>query len=536
MSLRIPLAPSLFAWSAVLIATLLSPGVAHAGEPWLLSVEAGAQIPVGDPQRDWFGPGATGTIALRRAIRRNALIGLKVRGGFLVAGDGPSPDSGYAERTTGTLYTFTLGLRLRPFGRAGDPSRGTGLLLDGDGGVARTGPLWRGYFEAGLGYGFAIGRVTVAPFVRYLHVIQPPGNLDSSDANLLSAGIELTFFDRRPQPVVEEPPPPRDSDRDGYVDPEDGCPQQPEDFDDFEDEDGCPDPDNDQDGILDDDDGCPLEPEDADGFEDEDGCPDPDNDADGFLDEDDLCPNEAEVVNGVDDHDGCPDEGLIEMVDDRIVLDENVFFDFERARVKSRARPVIAAIVELVRQHPEWRQMRVEGHADVRGNEEYNLSLSQRRARNVVRALVRAGLIGELLVHEGFGSSQPRDSGRSEDAHQRNRRVEFVVVEVEPPEETETGEEVASAPDESAPDENAPDENAPDENAPENASGETEDTPDEPTEDASPQAIAERGDPEDTSAEDTSAEDTSAEDTSAADASDGTASSGGEVVLNLETP
>jgi OOP family OmpA-OmpF porin len=134
-----------------------------------------------------------------------------------------------------------------------------------------------------------------------------------------------------------------DRDGDGYKDDVDQCPDDPEDFDDFEDEDGCPEPDNDKDGILDDPDKCPNEPEtkngfqdedgcpdsttfdrdgdripddvdkcpddpeDFDNFEDEDGCPDPDNDKDGIKDIEDACPNVPEDKDGFEDSDGCPD-------------------------------------------------------------------------------------------------------------------------------------------------------------------------------------------------------------------------------------
>ncbi len=134
-----------------------------------------------------------------------------------------------------------------------------------------------------------------------------------------------------------------DRDGDGYKDDVDQCPDDPEDFDDFEDADGCPDPDNDKDGIPDVDDKCPNDPEtkngyqDADGcpdnttfdrdgdgipddvdkcpddpedkdnFEDADGCPDPDNDKDGIPDKNDLCPNDPEDKDGFEDQDGCPD-------------------------------------------------------------------------------------------------------------------------------------------------------------------------------------------------------------------------------------
>lgn len=100
----------------------------------------------------------------------------------------------------------------------------------------------------------------------------------------------------------------RDRDGDGIDDGADQCPTEPEDKDNYEDADGCPDPDNDLDSILDAQDKCPSEPEDQDGFEDTDGCPDPDNDKDGIPDTGDRCPNEPETKNGFKDEDGCPDE------------------------------------------------------------------------------------------------------------------------------------------------------------------------------------------------------------------------------------
>jgi outer membrane protein OmpA-like peptidoglycan-associated protein len=101
-----------------------------------------------------------------------------------------------------------------------------------------------------------------------------------------------------------------DRDGDGIKDDVDKCPDEPEDFDGFQDEDGCPDPDNDNDGILDKDDRCPNEPEDRDGDQDEDGCPegsDGDRDGDGILDSKDKCPDDPEDKDGFQDQDGCPD-------------------------------------------------------------------------------------------------------------------------------------------------------------------------------------------------------------------------------------
>ena len=99
-----------------------------------------------------------------------------------------------------------------------------------------------------------------------------------------------------------------DPDRDSVRDPWDSCPAEREDWDGFEDKDGCPDPDNDNDGFLDT--GRMVaanEAEDRDGFGDEDGCLDADNDGDDLLDADDQCPLETEDKDGFKDEDGCLD-------------------------------------------------------------------------------------------------------------------------------------------------------------------------------------------------------------------------------------
>ncbi len=98
-----------------------------------------------------------------------------------------------------------------------------------------------------------------------------------------------------------------DADGDGILDERDQCDQESEDFDGFEDSDGCPDFDNDKDDIFDEEDRCPSEAEDHDAFQDDDGCPDTDNDGDGIIDGNDQCPNHAEDFDGLDDDDGCPD-------------------------------------------------------------------------------------------------------------------------------------------------------------------------------------------------------------------------------------
>ncbi len=113
----------------------------------------------------------------------------------------------------------------------------------------------------------------------------------------------------------------------------DKCPNKPENYNDFEDEDGCPDFDKDKDGIFDKNDKCPENPEDFDSFEDEDGCPDFDNDKDGVLDVNDKCPMIPEDKDGFQDEDGCPepdnDKDKILDKDDKCPNDAEDYDGFE---------------------------------------------------------------------------------------------------------------------------------------------------------------------------------------------------------------
>lgn len=426
--------PSTLRFATALVGTLL---VAHSlapsevrAEPVLVSVEGQAAFAVTSPQSDWFGPGGAVAVAAQYPLAPLLLLGARLRGGLLTDGDAPQV-AGVRDPGWGSFQLLSLSLRLRPFASADDARLGTGLFVDVGAGGGFTGNDLRPSLEAGLGFGIALGSLCLAPTVRYLQLIQPANPPSDDDARLLLAGLELTFNDRRPPPptareVVKAELP--DRDRDGIDDAADSCPDAAEDRDGFEDEDGCPDPDNDRDNIEDAKDKCPNQAEDVDGFEDSDGCPDPDNDLDGIADQNDRCPLQPEVVNGVDDLDGCPDEGQIVFKNDRIVLEEQVLFDFEFARVRRRADPILEAIVKLRNQHPEWGLIQIEGHCDSRGNDVLNRNLSERRARNVMRKLVEWGIPAEVMSYAGFGATRLRDPGDSEEAHQRNRRVEFVVL------------------------------------------------------------------------------------------------------------
>lgn len=291
--------------------------------------------------------------------------------------------------------------------------------------------------------------------------------------------------------------PPRsvDTDGDGLTDDEDPCPEQPEDFDGFEDLDGCPDLDNDADGVPDRTDSCPNDPEDLDGFQDLNGCPDPDNDGDGLPDIGDRCPNEPEDFDGDRDQDGCPDgdrdgDGLADDVDmcpdeaedrdnfedsdgcpdydhdydgilpptdqcpdvaedfdgdrdedgcpegpivtcDEIVIDEQVLFETASDVIQTVSYGLLDQVAALLIANPGIELIEVQGHTDDRGDDAYNLDLSDRRANSVAGYLAEAGVETFRLTARGYGEVMPIESNETEVGRAANRRVVFRILQQE---------------------------------------------------------------------------------------------------------
>jgi outer membrane protein OmpA-like peptidoglycan-associated protein len=222
--------------------------------------------------------------------------------------------------------------------------------------------------------------------------------------------------------------PDTDNDRDGVADKADRCPNEAEDRDGVQDDDGCPDPDNDADGVPDIQDRCPGEAEDRDGFQDEDGCPDLDNDGDGISDGKDKCPNEPETVNSIDDDDGCPDGGAA--LPGRLeTISEQLAFASGKATLDAAARRTLDLVAERLRAFPSVR-VRIEGHADPQtGTARAQESLAAARAETVREYLVGKGVDAARLQAVGYGGKRPvvREGTKTERA--RNDRVEFIVVE-----------------------------------------------------------------------------------------------------------
>ncbi len=245
-----------------------------------------------------------------------------------------------------------------------------------------------------------------------------------------------------------------DNDGDGLLDRVDVCPLDPETANGFQDDDGCPDAgDTDRDGLTDDVDQCPSEPEDVDAFVDTDGCPDPDNDEDGTLDVSDACPVEPGPAENrgcpdtdrdtdtvVDRLDNCPDEPgsvknqgckerqLVKITEGGIDILDVVYFDTNKAVIQKRSYKLLDQVAKVMVAHTEIPKFRVEGHTDDRGDDDFNLDLSQRRAEAVVAYLVERGVEASRLEGVGFGEKEPIASNKTKKGRATNRRVVFKIV------------------------------------------------------------------------------------------------------------
>lgn len=104
---------------------------------------------------------------------------------------------------------------------------------------------------------------------------------------------------------------------------------------------------------------------------------------------------------------------------------EAVYFDFDRANIKSGQRTKLDQVAQCLAGDPNAATVMLTGHADERGTEEYNLALGERRAEAAKRYLVNKGAPSGKLDTVSYGESRPAVNGSNERAWSKNRRVEF---------------------------------------------------------------------------------------------------------------
>ncbi|TMA73103.1 MAG: DUF11 domain-containing protein [Deltaproteobacteria bacterium] len=125
-----------------------------------------------------------------------------------------------------------------------------------------------------------------------------------------------------------------------------------------------------------------------------------------------------------------PTSGLQRAVrDGHLALLVQVQFAHDAATILPVSLPLLDQVIEVLRNMPAIRKVRIEGHTDGRGKPAYNRRLSQRRAESVLRHLMAAGIDASRLRAKGFGSDRPLVPNDTKANRAKNRRVEFVVLD-----------------------------------------------------------------------------------------------------------
>ncbi len=203
-----------------------------------------------------------------------------------------------------------------------------------------------------------------------------------------------------------------DADLDGIADDQDKCPTEAG----LAENSGCPVKvkDTDGDGINDDQDKCP----DVAGLPNYEGFPPPDADGDGYPDNVDKCPNVASTTN-----DGCP--VISEEVQDKIEeAASQVHFQTSKALLTEDSDENLDIIAGILNDNTLIR-CDIHGYTDARGSYDFNIKLSEQRAKVCYDYLIAKGVDPSRLTYKGHGPDNPVASNNTAEGRAKNRRTEF---------------------------------------------------------------------------------------------------------------
>ncbi|MBW3466424.1 OmpA family protein [Arthrospiribacter ruber] len=149
-----------------------------------------------------------------------------------------------------------------------------------------------------------------------------------------------------------------------------------------------------------------------------------DSDGDGIPDHLDKCP----FVPGPASNDGCPIDEVEEIDYFKKAINEgylNVYFAFDSSRPLAYSTSAVSFVSNFLKRNPGV-NIKVKGYADELGPEDYNMKLSEKRAKSVVDLLIATGIAEARISHQGYGEDTSVDKSSAE-ARQLARRVSFEV-------------------------------------------------------------------------------------------------------------
>jgi len=116
--------------------------------------------------------------------------------------------------------------------------------------------------------------------------------------------------------------------------------------------------------------------------------------------------------------------------DNKIEITEKIQFEVAKAVILPQSFDLLNEIADTIKKNPHIKKIAIEGHASAEGDAKRNLKLSDDRAKSVMAYLVEKGAVpAATLTAKGYGSSKPIATNDTDEGREKNRRVEFNIVE-----------------------------------------------------------------------------------------------------------
>jgi OOP family OmpA-OmpF porin len=120
----------------------------------------------------------------------------------------------------------------------------------------------------------------------------------------------------------------------------------------------------------------------------------------------------------------------VELRDNKIEFKEKIQFEVNKAVIKDASFSLLHDIGEVIKQNPHLKKISIEGHASAEGDAKRNKKLSDERSKAVLEFLAKKeGIDAARMTAKGWGVEKPIAPNDSEDGREKNRRVEFLVLE-----------------------------------------------------------------------------------------------------------
>ena len=120
----------------------------------------------------------------------------------------------------------------------------------------------------------------------------------------------------------------------------------------------------------------------------------------------------------------------VEVQNNKIVINEKIQFDFDKATIRPESDSLMQEIIKVIKEAPHIKKIAIEGHTSSEGSDRHNLKLSDQRAKAVMDYLVKKGeLPATMFTAKGFGETKMIADESTEEGREKNRRVEFNIIE-----------------------------------------------------------------------------------------------------------